>query len=166
MKRELNSIIADLEAGRGPQVLLVFGEDLRVAESCAAIVDRLVPSERRGFNFERFDGRSASWEQIETSILTPPFFPGKKLLWVDGATYFYAREQSTELREKVLDLWRDGKRDDAAKALLDLLVVEGWTQERWETLDCPAVLFQALGSALGSASDQDQDEVLALLAYC
>jgi DNA polymerase-3 subunit delta len=162
VKRDLKTILSDLSAGRGPQILLVFGDDLRVAETCGAILDRLVPPDQRGFNFERFDGRSASWEQIESSLMTPPFFPGKKLLWVDGAPYFYAREQSGELSEKALDLWRDGKRDDAAKMLLDLLVVEGWTQERWDSLEGAAPLL----TMLGAEGAEDQGAALALVAYC
>ncbi len=96
--------------------------------------------------------------------MTPPFFPGKKLLWVDSAPYFYAREQSGELGEKVLDFWRDGKREDAAKVFLDLLVVEGWSQERWDGLDGAAAT--PLLSLLGAEGGEDQDDAMALLAYC
>jgi DNA polymerase-3 subunit delta len=160
--RDLKTILADLQEGRGPRVLLLFGDDLRVAEARGAIVDRLVPVEQRGFNLERFDGRAASWEQIETSLMTPPFLPGKKLLWVDGATYFYAREQSGELTEKLWQLWREAKRDEAARVLLDLLVVEGWTQERWDSLDGPEPLFRLLRAE----SSDEQDIVAALLSHC
>ena len=163
VKRDLKTILTDLAAGRGPRLLLVFGDDLQVAEACKAILDRLVPPDQRAFNFERFDGRSANWEQIESSLMTPPFFPGNKLLWIDSAPYFYAREQSAELREKVLELWRDAKKDDAARLLLDLLVVEGWSQEQWNGLDgaSPARFFGLLG-----ADGETQDDALALLAYC
>ena len=65
MKNDLKTILTDLAAGRGSQLLLVFGDDLQVADACKAILDRLVPAEQRAFNFERFEGRSASWEQIE-----------------------------------------------------------------------------------------------------
>ena len=115
MQSDIKTVLSDLAAGKGPQLLLLFGDDLQVGEACKAILDCVVPVEQRGFNLERFDGRSANWEQIESSLMTPPFFPGKKLLWVDSAPYFYAREQSGELGERVLDLWRDSKREDAAK---------------------------------------------------
>ena len=162
MKRDLQTILSDIEAGRAPRFLLVFGDDLQVAESCTAIVDRLVPIDQRGFNLERFDGRAVSWEQIENSVMTPPFFPGTKLLWVDGATYFYAREQSGEFSEKALDLWREGKRDDATKLLLDLLVLEGWNQDRWDNLDSVAPLVALLGAETG----EDQEVVQALFTFC
>ena len=68
MKRDLQTILSDIEAGRAPRFLLVFGDDLQVAESCTAIVDRLVPIDQRGFNLERFDGRAVSWDLFPPSI--------------------------------------------------------------------------------------------------
>lgn len=164
MKRDLSTVLTDLKANRGPQLLLIFGEDWQVAESCRALIDRLVPPEHRSFNCERFDGRAASWDQIEASIRTPPFFPGKKLVWVESAPYFYARDQKGQLGGKVLDLWRDGRGEDAAKLLIDLLVLEGWTQERWDALDDPsATSFLDL---LGTGSSEERIDARALWAYC
>jgi DNA polymerase III subunit delta len=163
VQRDLKTILADLAQGKGPGLLLLFGDDLQVAEAGKAILNQLVPVEQRGFNLERFDGRSASWEQIESSLMTPPFFPGKKLLWVDSAPYFYAREQRGELGEKALDLWRDGKKEDAAQLLLDLLVVEGWSQDQWNGLDSGAAreFFELL-----DVGGEDRQDAAALLAYC
>ena len=94
MKRDLKTVIADLKNGRGPQHLLVFGDDLQVQDTCKMIVDVLVPIDQRDFNLERFDGRSVSWEQIEASIATPPFLPGKKTsLGRECAVFFLARSK-------------------------------------------------------------------------
>ncbi len=164
MKRDLKTLLGDIKAGRGPRLLLVFGDDLQVAETCKAVVDALVPAEQRGFNFERFDARAAGWDQIEGSLMTPPFIPGKKLLWVENAPYFFSREQKGELGEKILNLWRDGKREDAVKLLLDLLVVEGWTQEQWNGLDGGSLRpFLDLLDAPGGDAQGDAE---ALFAYC
>jgi len=141
VKPDLKTFLANLRTDKAPRLLLVFGDDLQVEETCKAILDQLVPVEQRGFNLERFDGRTASWEQIEASLMTPPFFPGKKLLWIENAPYFFSREQKGELSEKILELWRDGKRDGAAKLLIDLLVIEGWTQEQWARLESPKPLL-------------------------
>ena len=164
MKRDLKSVLADLKAGRGPQLLLVFGDELQVAESCRAILNQLVPAEHRGFNLERFDGRAASWEQIESSLMTPPFFHGRKLLWVENAPYFYSREQKGELSESILELWRDGKREDAAKLVIDLLVLEGWSQEQWNSLDGTPI--RPFLNLFGAGRGEDQDTAEALLAFC
>jgi DNA polymerase-3 subunit delta len=164
VKRDLKTLIEDLKGGKGPQFLLLFGDDLQVQETCNAVLDLIVPLDHRGFNLERFDGRSASWEQIEASLMTPPFFSGKKLLWVENAPYFFSREQKGELGEKILEFWRDGKKDDAAKLLVDLLVVEGWSQEQWERLDNSSV--RALLKLLDSDDADSREDGEALLAYC
>lgn len=163
MKRDLPTVIAALKSAKGPQLLLLFGDDLQVQETCKQVVDILVPEDQRGFNFERFDGRTVSWNQVEGSLMTPPFFPGKKVLWVENAPYFFTPAQKGEMGEKILDLWREGRRDDAAKLLADLLIVEGWTQERWERLDAAASnQLMGLLDVDGSAA---REEVGALLAY-
>jgi DNA polymerase-3 subunit delta len=90
--------------------------------------------------------------------------PGKKLLWVENAPYFYAREQGGELGQRVLELWRDGRREDAAKLVLDLLVLEAWTQEQWNAYD--GTLIRPFLKLLGSADGEDQDDAEALLAFC
>ena len=163
MKRDLPTILAELKSGKAPRLLLLFGDDLQVQESCKRVLDLVVPEEQRGFNFERFDGRSAPWDQIEASLMTPPFLPGKKLLWVENAPYFFSREQKSELGEKLLELWRDGKRDEALKLLVDLLVLEGWTQEQWDRLEPSSA--KALLALLDADGDEAQEEVAALLSY-
>ncbi|HUF43402.1 MAG TPA: DNA polymerase III subunit delta [Verrucomicrobiae bacterium] len=164
MKRDLKTLVADLKSARGSQLLLLFGDGLQVQEACATVLDLLVPPEQRGFNFERYDGRSASWEQVEASLMTPPFLPGKKLVWVENAPYFFSREQKGELGEKILELWQDSKKDEAAKLLIDLLVLEGWTQEQWERLDQAS--SRALLKLLEGDSAERREDADELLAYC
>jgi DNA polymerase-3 subunit delta len=165
MKRDLGTIITDIKNGKGPPVLLLLGDDLQVQETCKTLLDNLVPESERGFNLERFDGRSAPWDQIEASLNTPPFFPGKKVLWIENAPYFISREQKGELGEKVLQAWSEGKKDDAVKLLLDLLAVEGWTQEQWE-LAQSAHSLGPLSDLLEADAAEAREDVQALLAYC
>jgi DNA polymerase III subunit delta len=163
VKRDLSTILKDLKDGNGPRLLLLFGDELQVQETAKQVVDLLVPADQRGFNFERFDGRTASWDQVEGSLMTPPFFPGKKVLWVENAPYFFSREQKGALGDKILDLWREGRRDDAVKWLVDLIIVEGWTQDRWDRLDAnsPHLLAALFDVDRGTADV----ELGALLAY-
>ena len=164
MKRDLAAVIADIENGKGPQVLLVFGDDLQVQEACKAVIDLLVPKAHRGFNLERFDGRTVNWDLVQASLVTPPFFPGRKVLWVENAPYFSSREQKGELGERVLQLWSEGKKDEASDLLLDMLVLEGFTQEQWDQLDSVSD-GRILGLFDGERSDA-RNEAAALLAYC
>lgn len=165
MKRDLENIIADIKSNGDPRLLLLFGDDLQVDAACRTIVDQLVPEDQREFNLERFDGRSVAWDQIETSLNTPPFFPGKKVVWIENVTYFTSQEQKGELGEKVLQAWGEGKQDEAARLLLDLLAVEGWTQEQWEQLQSASSLqpFMELLEAAGAEAREDAE---ALLGYC
>ena len=165
MKRDLGKIIADIKNNTGPQLLLLYGDDLQVQAACKTLLDNLVPENQRGFNLERFDGRSAPWDQIEASLNTPPFFPGKKAVWVENVPYFITREQKGELGEKVLQAWSEGKKDQAVRLLLDLLAVEGWTQEQWE--EAQSAPFSApLNELLEVDGTGAREDSQALLAYC
>ncbi|MDZ4343180.1 MAG: hypothetical protein U1E51_12195, partial [Candidatus Binatia bacterium] len=75
MKRDFSAAVADIENGKGPRLLMLFCDDLKVQQACKTVVDLLVPENQRGFNLERLDGRAATWDQIEASLMTPPFFP-------------------------------------------------------------------------------------------
>jgi DNA polymerase III subunit delta len=167
MKRDITAAINDIKNGKGVRCVLLFGDDLQVQETCTTIIDILVPEQQRGFNIERFDGRVAPWEQVVASLMTPPFFPGTKVLWIENVPYFISREQKGEIGEKILQLWGDGKQEEASKLLIDLLAVEGWTQEQWERLERGAVgeLVKLLGVADGEGREA-QLEIDALLAFC
>ena len=164
MKQNFDTFLADLGKGSGPALVLLFGDDLQVQSACKSLIDVVVPPDQREFNLERFDGRSAAWDQIELSLLTPPFLPGKKLVWVDSAPYFLSRENKNELGEKIMQLWRDDKKDDAGKLLLNLLAIEGWSEQQWEQLDVSrgGAVFELL-----AAQDHDDREAAEeLVAYC
>ena len=138
MKPTVESILADIRKGAAHPLLLLHGDDFKVRSGAQALVDALVPEENRAFNLERFDGRSASWDQVEAALMTAPFFPGVKTVWVESAPYFASAENKGEIGEKILGLWNDERKDDAARALLELLNLEGWTQERWQRAEARA----------------------------
>ena len=135
MKQTLDAILADIRKGTPHPLLLLHGDDFKVRSGAQALVDALVPEENRAFNLERFDGRSASWDEVEAALMTAPFFPGVKTVWVENAPYFLSAENKGEIGEKIVRLWGEGKKDEAARTLLELLAVEGWTGDRWERAD-------------------------------
>ncbi|MBI4526495.1 MAG: DNA polymerase III subunit delta [Deltaproteobacteria bacterium] len=165
MTRELDDLLSRMRNEQVPSFLLIHGDDFQIREAINAILNCLVPAEKRTFNLERFDGRSAPWEQIEAALLTPPFFPGIKAVFVDNAPYFLSREHKGDLGEKVLQLWRDGKRDEAARLLLDLLALEGWTEEAWERLDEKRASAEVAG-LVGVNSADLRREVEGLVTLC
>jgi DNA polymerase-3 subunit delta len=83
---------------------------------------------------------------------------------VENAPYFFSREQKGELGEKILEFWREGRKDDAAKLLIDLLIVEGWNQDQWVRLDNSS--SRTLLKLLETDGADSRDDAEALLTYC
>ncbi len=165
MKTNLESLLSDIREEKGSALFLFHGDDFQVHAAAQALLDALVPAENRSFNLERFDGRSASWDQIEAALMTPPFFPGTKLVWIENAPYFASPESKDEIGEKALKLLGEGRRDEAARVLLERLRLEGWTQERWERME-PRNSVREIAGLLGDAGKETLREIEALLEFC
>jgi DNA polymerase-3 subunit delta len=161
MKRDLRTAIDDIGKAQGPALLLLFGDDFRVQEFCHTLIDLIVPKEQRCFNLERFDGRSVAWDRIEASLATPPFLPGRKVVWVENAPFFLSREQRSELADRVLQLWIEGKKEAAGKLFMQLLSLEGWNNEQWENVDTRS--RGALSALFGSEA---REQLEPLIAFC
>lgn len=132
MKGNLKGLLSEIGKGKDYPFIVLHGDDFQVHDACKAILDVISPTEQRAFNLERFNGRSTPWDQIEAALKTPPLFPGKKTILIENAPYFFSRERKGELIEKVLQLWSEEKRDEAARLFMDLLVLEGVTQAQWK----------------------------------
>jgi len=165
MKQELEAVLAEIRKGEEPSLLLLHGDDYQVHAASKALLDLLVPPERRAFNLEQFDGRVAPWDEIEAALMTPPFLPGTKTVLVENAPYFLSREHKGEVGARVLQLWGEGKKDEAAKLFLDMLIVEGWTQERWERSQ-DSTSGAELAELLGGDGRELKEEVEGLLLFC
>ena len=160
MKPTVESIVADIRKGTPHPLLLLHGDDFKVRSGAQALLDALVPEENRAFNLERYDGRAASWDQVESALLTAPFFPGVKTVWVENAPYFASAENKSEMGEKIVRLWSEGKKDEAARALVELLSIEGWTPERWERADA-RVDGAEIAAVLGDGGRETAEALLA-----
>ena len=165
MSSSLESIRAAIAQGSVPSLLLLYGDDYQVQAALRALLDDLVPSENRAFNLEKFDGRSAAWEEIEAALMTPPFFPGKKAVLVDSAPYFLAQERRGEVAARVLELWREGKQEESARLFLDLLGLQGWTQEEWERAQGDLSTSQ-INSLCAVDDEKDVALIEEILAFC
>jgi DNA polymerase-3 subunit delta len=161
VKTNLESILADIRKGESPALLLLHGDDFQVRAATQAIVDLLVPAENRDFNLERFDGRTVPWDQIEASLMTPPFLSGTKTVWIENAPYFASAENKGEMAEKILRLWSENKKDEAVRILSDLLNLEGWSQERWDRLEAGSCAAE-IAALLGDGGKETGE----LAAYC
>ncbi|MFQ5850935.1 MAG: DNA polymerase III subunit delta [Candidatus Binatia bacterium] len=162
MKRSLEKLLSSISKGKGPSLIVLHGDDFQVHQASKAILDLLAPMESRALNLERFDGRSTPWDEIEGTLRIPPLFPGRKTVFIENAPYFLSHERKGELAEKVLQLWGEEKRDEAARLFVDLLVLDGWTKERWDRVQDPSSEPQ-LGQL---SSGGGKRELEAIFAFC
>ncbi|MCZ6906489.1 MAG: DNA polymerase III subunit delta [Deltaproteobacteria bacterium] len=160
MKGNLKGLLSDIGKGKDYPFIVLHGDDFQVHDACKAILDVISPTEQRAFNLERFDGRSTPWDQIEAALKTPPLFPGRKTVLIENAPYFFSRERKGELTEKVLQLWGEEKKDEAARLFLDLMVLEGVTQAQWKLAqDSPSE--PQVNQLLSKGADGDLEPILA-----
>ncbi len=163
MKHNIKDLLSEIGKGNKPSLMVLHGDDLQVHEATQKILDLLVPPDQRSLNLERFDGRSTSWEQIEMALRTPSLFTGTKIVWIENAPYFLSRERKGDLVDKILQLWVDDKKDEAARLFLDFLALEGWSQEQLDKVlpstDSP------VGTLLGTGTKGSDRELAAVLAF-
>ena len=160
MKRNIEDLLSEIGKGNRPSLMVLHGDDLQVYEATQKILDFLVPLDQRSLNLERFDGRSTSWEQIETALRTPSLFTGTKTVWIENAPYFLSRERKGDLVDKILQLWVDDKKDEAARLFFDFLALEGWSQEQLDK--ALSSTNSQVGTLLGTGtSDRELAAVLA-----
>ena len=67
--------------------------------------------------------------------------------------------------EKIFQLWREEKRDQAASLLLDLLVLQGWTQENWEK-SSPELQSRKLRREVPEVGDEAASPLEEIIAFC
>ncbi len=165
MKGNLKGLLSDISKGKDYPFIVLHGDDFQVHDACKAILDVISPTEQRAFNLERFDGRFTPWDQIEAAHKTPPLFPGKKTILIENAPYFLSRERKGELIEKILQLWSEDKKDEAARLFLDFLVLEGVTQEQWNKVQASSSGPQ-VDRILSGEGKEGNGDLGIVLEYC
>jgi DNA polymerase III delta subunit len=135
-----------------------------VRAAAKALLDAVSPEADRTFNLERFDGQTSPWEKIEAALRTPPFFPGRKTVYVEDVSYFASQDRAGETGVNALKLWGEGKKEQAARLLLNELASAGCSPEQWENLqqDLSALrLGELLDIDTGTA-----EEAVDIAIYC
>ena len=133
---ELDGLIA--AAKKQPQpVYLFIGAPFQTEDLARRVIDALVPEERRSFNVERYDGRTAGSGPILDSLRMRGLFPGVKVVWVREPAFLLSREKRTDITAALFEAWSDERVEEAAEKLLTLVALAGWTQERFTAVEWP-----------------------------
>lgn len=146
---KLAAVLESIRGGRVAPVVLVVGEPSETRRAAEAIVDALVPPERRAFNLEAYDGRTTPLAGILDSLRTPAFFPGSKLVWVRESAIFLSGEKKGDLARAMLAAWEGGRRKEAAEKMATLVALAGWSTERLVDTDWTSATKTALREVFG-----------------
>jgi len=133
------------QAARAPKpVYLFIGEPFQTEAAARALIDRLVPPEKRSFSLEQVDGRATPIGPVLDSLRTPSLFGGAKLVWVREPTLFLSNDKRGDVAEALFTALEDERAVDAAEKLLVLAALAGWSQD------------DLAGTTLATASKADQ----------
>ncbi len=163
---DLASLVA--AAARQPApVYLFIGEPFQTEAAARRLIDVVVPIERRSFNLETYDGRTAAIGPILDSLRTPGMFPGTKLIWVREPALFLSGEKRSDLTDALFAAWREDRPAEAAEKLLFLAALAGWTQEQFTAADWVALSAAEVSAVFGRVLDGREREALdAVRAHC
>jgi DNA polymerase-3 subunit delta len=136
---DVAALVRAAAAGTPKSVYLLAGEPFETSAVAHTLIDTLVPTARRSFNLETYDGRTTPISTVIDSLRMPGFFAGTKVVWVRETTLFLSGEKRPEMTKSLLAAWSDGREREAAEKLVTLAALAGWSQEqfaevRWSTL--------------------------------
>ena len=131
MAQDLETLLTGLREGKGPAIILLHGDEFRVRGASRAILGLIAPDSDHNLGTTTFDGRSASWDEVEATLMTPSLFVSACNVVVENVPWFAPAERKVDLLDKSLNLWEEGRRDESGRAFMALLRSEGWTREQW-----------------------------------
>ena len=125
MAQDLETLLTGLREGKGPAIILLHGDEFRVRGASRAILGLIAPDSDHNLGTTTFDGRSASWDEVEAALMTPS--PVRLRLQRGGGSvpWFAPAERKVDLLDKSLNLWEEGRRDESGRAFMALLRSEG-----------------------------------------
>lgn len=145
----LGRLVDACRSGTAAPVYLLVGETPETRSAANALIDALVPVERRSFNLETYDGRAASMARVLDSLRTPAFFPGVKVVWVRDSPMFASGAKKGEIAKSMFGAWEAGRQREAAEKLVTLVALAGWSDEQFAGAEWGAVKKTALRDVFG-----------------
>jgi len=161
-----SSLLAAAKERPSPLYLFI-GEPFRTESVAHALIDILVPPQRRSFNLEIYDGRTTAISVVVDSLRTRGLFPGTKVIWVREPTLFLTAEKRTDITAALIAAWSEERAGDAAEKYLTLAAMAGWTQNLFDEIDWARISSKDIEELLGRTCEAEERQVLsAVHAYC
>lgn len=100
----LNDVLAEINLGKTiPPCFLLYGEEeFQLLRALEKIVEALIPEAgARDFNLATIDGEREDLGYIADSLVTPPLFPGRKVLVVKNTRLFESKNNLPHLITRI-----------------------------------------------------------------
>ena len=166
MAADIDALLAS--AKKSPRAVYLFiGEPFQTEPAARALIDLLVPPDKRSFSLEQYDGRSTAIGPILDSLRTPSLFGGTKLIWVREPTLFLSGEKRGDLSDALFTAVDEERPLEAAEKLLVLAALAGWSQADFAAVDWSAMSGTDQSALLGRRLERGEAETLDVLrALC
>jgi DNA polymerase-3 subunit delta len=102
-------------------VYLIHGETLLYKNALEILLDALIPSNLRSFNYNVIDGTNGRIEEVVERVNTYSLLSGPRVVALCDSRIFYSKQDDGRLLEKAQTAYRDQNMNQAATFLLTLL---------------------------------------------
>ncbi|MEJ2656786.1 MAG: hypothetical protein P8012_06265 [Desulfobacterales bacterium] len=103
------------------QVYLIYGETLLCKNALETLLDELIPSNLRSFNFHAIDGTNSRMEEVVERVNTYSLLSGEQVVALCDSRIFYSQQDEGRLIEKAREAFNDQNMNKAATFILTLM---------------------------------------------
>ncbi len=119
--RELSNYLKDRKAGNFEPMYLIYGQELLYKDSLEALLDALIPANKRSLNYEPVEGTNDNIKGAIERSNTYSLLSGTKVVAICDSKIFYSKQDQGRLLEKAKEAYDKEDIKKAAKYLLSLM---------------------------------------------
>jgi DNA polymerase-3 subunit delta len=102
-------------------VYLIYGEPLLYKNAFEVLIDALIPSKLKSFNYHVIDGSNGHIESVVEQVNTYSLLSGPRVVALCDSRIFYAKQDEGRLLEKARNAYKDQNMNQAATSFLALM---------------------------------------------
>ena len=123
LDRYLIKIKGDQKTKGFAPVYLIYGETLLYKSALEVLLNALIPSNLRSFNYQAIDGTNGHIEEVVERVNTYSLLSGPRVVALCDSRIFYSKQNERQLLEKAQKAYKDQNMNQAATSLLTLLSI-------------------------------------------
>lgn len=121
LKDYLKDIQKKQVSGGFAPVYLIYGEELLYKIALEALLNALIPDEKRSLNYDPLEGTPNNVQAAIERVNTYALVPGTKVVALCDSNIFYSKQDEGELYAKAKEAYDNKDHKHAAKCFLNLL---------------------------------------------